>query len=229
MTRDDRAVALRCTALHKDHGEGRGLRSVDLEVPAGQCVAIVGHNGSGKTTLLRIAAGLGEATSGEVSVFGTPAGDLAARAAVAYVGDQPTFYDDLTLGEHLRFVGGLHGAEPDEDRVDRLLTTLGLVPRADDLPAHFSRGLRQKAALALALARPFRLLLIDEPFVGLDASGRQALLELIGEARAGGATVIMATHDLGLAGTAQRVVVLAEGSIVHDGTPDDLGAFMGPL
>lgn len=223
------SLAVRCRALHKDHGEGRGLGSVDLEVPAGQRLAIVGHNGSGKTTLLRLLAGLGEATSGEAWVFGTPVGEMQARADVAYVGDQPTFYDDLSLREHLQLVGGLFGAEPQTERIDHLLATLGLAARADDLPTRFSRGLRQKAALAVALARPFRLLLIDEPFVGLDAAGRQALLDLIDQASDDGATVVMATHDRQLAATAGRVVVLAEGAIVHDGTADDLETFMGAL
>lgn len=229
MTDDDRDLALWCRGLSKDHGEGRGLQAVDLDVPAGQRLAIVGHNGSGKTTLLRVVAGLSEPTSGDVRVFGEPAGSLAARAHVAYVGDQPVFYDDLSLREHLHYVGGLFGADPDLDRATHLLDALGLAERADDLPTRFSRGLRQKAALAVGLARPYRLLLIDEPFVGLDAAGRHALITLIDEAVGHGATVVMATHDRQLASTAQRLVVLADGSVAHDGPVTELETFMGPL
>jgi ABC-type multidrug transport system ATPase subunit len=105
----------------------------------------------------------------------------------------------------------------------------GLDARSDDLPTRFSRGLRQKAALAVALARPFQLLLIDEPFVGLDQAGRRALVVLIDEAAAQGATVIIATHDRDLAATAQRLVVLADGVMIHDGDVGDLEAFMGAL
>jgi ABC-type multidrug transport system ATPase subunit len=225
---DAHHVALCCRALTKDHGEGRGLNAVDLDLPAGQRLAIVGHNGSGKTTLLRMVAGLSEPTSGHAQVFGEPAGSVSARAHVAYVGDQPVFYDDLSLREHLHYVAGLYGAA-DDDRADQLLKILGLTERADDLPTRFSRGLRQKAALAVALARPFRLLLIDEPFVGLDTAGRRALLTLVDEAAAQGATVVMATHDRDLASTAQRVVVLADGSVTHDGSVADLETFMGPV
>ena len=229
MTTDPTALALHCRGLTKDHGEGRGLAALDLDVPAGQRLAIVGHNGSGKTTLLRLVAGLSEPSAGEATVFGAPAGSLAARADVAYLGDQPTFYDDLSLREHLQFVAGLYDAQPDPDRAEHLLTTLGLNARADDLPTRFSRGLRQKAALAVALVRTSRLLLVDEPFVGLDAAGRQALVSLIDDEARRGTTVIMATHDRQLAATAQRVVVLTDGALVHDGTVDDLETFMGPL
>jgi ABC-2 type transport system ATP-binding protein len=229
MTIDDGEMALRCRALAKDHGEGRGLAPLDLDIPMGQRVTIVGHNGSGKTTLLRMIAGLSEPTSGEAQVFGAAPGSLPARAAVAYVGDQPAFYDDLSLREHLVYVGGLHGAGHDTDTHQHLLDVFGLDARADDLPTRFSRGLRQKAALAVALARPFQLLLIDEPFVGLDQAGRRALMVLIDEAAAQGATVIIATHDRDLAATAQRLVVLADGVMIHDGDVGDLEAFMGAL
>jgi ABC-type multidrug transport system ATPase subunit len=229
MTIGDGEVALRCRALAKDHGEGRGLAPLDLDIPMGQRVAIVGHNGSGKTTLLRMIAGLSEPTSGDAQVFGASPGSLPARAAVAYVGDQPAFYDDLSLREHLVYVGGLHGAGHDTDTHQHLLDVFGLDARADDLPTRFSRGLRQKAALAVALARPFQLLLIDEPFVGLDQAGRRALVVLIDEAAAQGATVIIATHDRDLAATAQRLVVLADGVMIHDGDVGDLEAFMGAL
>lgn len=229
MTMGDGEAALRCRGLAKDHGEGRGLAPLDLEIPSGQRVAIVGHNGSGKTTLLRMIAGLSEPTGGDVMVFGASAGTLQARADVAYVGDQPAFYDDLSLREHLVYVGGLHGAGDDTATHDHLLDVFGLQARADDLPTRFSRGLRQKAALAVALARPFRLLLIDEPFVGLDQAGRRALIALIDEAAARGATVVVATHDRDLAATAQRLVVLADGMMIHDGDVGDLEAFMGAL
>lgn len=222
-------AAVQCSNLTKDHGEGRGLICLDLAVAEGERVAVVGHNGSGKTTLMRLLAGLAEPTSGDAWVFGHRAGSLDARRDVAYVGDQPTFYDDLSLRQHLVFVGGLYGDTPTVHHHDHLLEVLGLAARADDLPTRFSRGLRQKAALAVALARPFRLLLIDEPFVGLDATGRRALLGLLDDASDRGVTVITATHDRELAATARRLVVLGEGRLTHDGPIDDLEAFMSTL
>jgi ABC-type multidrug transport system ATPase subunit len=228
MTVNDQA-AVQCRNLTKDHGEGRGLMGLDLDIAEGERVAVVGHNGSGKTTLMRLVAGLSEPTAGEAWVFGHVAGSLDARGDVAYVGDQPTFYDDLSLRQHLVYVGGLYGGRCEAANHDHLLESLGLTARADDLPNRFSRGLRQKAALAVALARPFRLLLIDEPFVGLDSAGRRALLGLLDDASGRGVTVVTATHDRELAATARRLVVLGEGRVLHDGSIDDLEAFMSAL
>ena len=139
---------------------------------------LLGHNGSGKTTLLRMAAGLLEPSAGTATILGSPVGTLDARAATSYLGDQPVFYDDLSVWEHLEYIAKLHGHDEWEPHATDLLETLGLFDRRDDLPMTFSRGLRQKAAIALAFIRPFELLLVDEPFVGLDRTGRDALLDL---------------------------------------------------
>ncbi len=210
------ALALRCRHLTKDHGEGRGLSPLDLEIAAGEDVALIGHNGSGKTTLIRMVAGLSEPSSGTLEVFGETPGSLSARAATSYLGDTPTFFDDLTVREHLAYLGGLHGVEDAPERGERLLERLGLRARGDDLPTRFSRGLRQKAAIALALVRPMRLLLVDEPFVGLDDAGRRALVALLDEFHHDGVTVIVATHDPELAARATRRIELADGVVMSD-------------
>ena len=141
-------------------------------MPYGEAVALIGHNGSGKTTFLRIAAGLLEPSDGTVLIDGHPAGSLPARAAMAYLSDSPTFYEDLSVWEHLEYVARLHGHDDWEQDAADLLDHLGLYDRADDLPTSFSRGLRQKASIAMGFIRPFDVLLVDEPFVGLDASGQ---------------------------------------------------------
>jgi ABC-type multidrug transport system ATPase subunit len=183
-------------------------------------VALVGHNGSGKTTFLRMMAALLEPTSGSVTIHGHPAGTQPARAAVSFCGDQPTFYDDLSLWEHLEFMARMHGRdEPDQLAAD-LLGELGLYERADDLPNRFSRGLRQKAALAVSFIRPFELLLVDEPFVGLDLAGRDVLLDLLDRATDDGATVVVATHELSFLQRVDCAIVLADGVLVHDGAAD---------
>lgn len=213
----------------KDYGDLVALRSCDLSVPSGQAVALVGHNGSGKSTLLRIVAGLLDATSGSVSVAGSAAGSSEARAATSYVPDEPVLYDDLSVREHLDYVSAIHGAPVAADNLDRLVDRLGLAERVDDLPARFSRGLRQKASLAVGLVRPFSLLLIDEPFVGLDAPGRTALLELLDEAHTAGATLVIATHEPSFVERVDRCVALRDGAIVHDGTatPADVIRLVG--
>ncbi|MBA3606163.1 MAG: ABC transporter ATP-binding protein [Actinomycetota bacterium] len=215
------ADILAAAGLAKSYGDAPAVGPVDLHVAAGERVVLVGHNGSGKTTLLRMAAGLLEPSAGRVTVDGRDVGSVEARALTSYLADQPVFYDDLSVWEHLEFIARLHDTEAwDEDAAD-LLDLLGLTERADDLPTTFSRGLRQKAAIALAFVRPFELLLVDEPFVGLDLEGRTALLTLFDRAHANGATLVVATHELTTVAASGRVVALRDGVVVHDGPAGD--------
>jgi len=192
---------------------------LDLEIGPGELVMLVGPNGAGKSTFLRLVAGLLEPTSGEVLVAGAPAGSLEARAATSFIPDAPVLYDDLSVEEHLEYVARLHGVSEWRARADRLLERLTLAPRADDLPSRFSRGMRQKASLAVGLIRPFSLLLVDEPFVGLDAPTQAALVELLAEAADEGAALLISTHQLDLVERATRCVAVREGELAFDGEP----------
>ncbi len=213
--------ALAANDLTKDYGDRPALAPLTLHIPIGQRVAVVGHNGSGKTTFIRMAAGLLDCSGGTVHIMGHASGTPDARRALSYLSDTPTFYDDLSLWEHLEYVARLHGVEEWDQIAADLLGHLGLYDRADDLPNTFSRGLRQKAAIALAFVRPFELLLVDEPFVGLDAAGKTALLELLDQAADDGATLVVATHELGYVDRVSRLVALRDGELVHDGSPTD--------
>jgi ABC-2 type transport system ATP-binding protein len=205
------------------------LAPLTLSIPAGQRVALVGHNGSGKSTFLRLAGGMLDLTSGEIDVVGSAVGTVEARAATSFIPDHPVLYDDLSVREHLAYIASLHGVDATDDELDRLIDAVGLTQRADDLPARFSRGLRQKAAIAVGLVRPFSLLLVDEPFVGLDVRGRNALLELLDEAHATGAAVVVATHEPGYVERVDRCIALRDGELVHDGpaTPADMVRLVG--
>ena len=160
-----------------------------------------------------------EPTAGLVRIDGFDAGSLDARAALSYLPDNPVLYDDLSLVEHLHFIGRLHGVSGDEvdERGTALMERFNLMSRADDLPVTFSRGLRQKTSIALGLIRPFSVLLIDEPFVGLDQPGKRALTELIVDAHQLGATVIVATHALEFTEVAKRCIGLRDGELAYDG------------
>ena len=215
--RDDEEFAVEARKLTKDYGDLVALAPLDLVVPDGEMLVLVGPNGSGKTTFIRMVAGLLEPSDGEVLVHGEPAGSTLARAAISYLPDNPVLYDDLSLDEHLEYVSRLHGADDWSERGAGLLERLGLAHRAADLPARFSRGLRQKASIALGLVRPFSVLLIDEPFVGLDAPGKEALLGLLDEAREAGATIVVATHTLEFVERADRCVGLRDGELAYDG------------
>ncbi len=214
------SVALETRELTKAYGELVALAPLTLSVHAGERVVLVGTNGSGKTTLLRMVAGLLEPSDGEAEVAGDPAGSIDARAALSYLPDDPVLYDDLSLAEHVEFVARLHDTDGWQDRSAYLVDRLGLTNRLDDLPARFSRGLRQKTSLVLGLVRPFEVLVVDEPFVGLDQSGKAALLELLDDAADSGATVVVATHQLEYVDRATRCVALRDGELTHDGPAD---------
>jgi ABC-2 type transport system ATP-binding protein len=203
--------------LGKSYGEAPALAPTDLTIGAGELVTLIGHNGSGKSTLLKLIAAQLEPTTGTVTVGGHAVDSLQARAVRSYVADTPTFYDDLSVREHLEFVARLHNEASWEPRAETLAETLGIAHRLDDLPTTFSRGLRQKAALAVAFIRPFELLLVDEPFVGLDQSGRDALISLLLDANDRGATVVVATHEVWFADRASRLVALRDGEVAYDG------------
>jgi ABC-2 type transport system ATP-binding protein len=212
-------LALVARNVTKAYGDLVALEPLDLAIRAGERVVLVGHNGSGKTTLLRMAAGLLEPSHGAIEIFGAPAGSLDARATLSYLSDAPVLYDDLSVLEHVEYTCRLHGAEDWEGRATALIADLGLAGRAEDLPSRFSRGLRQKTAIVLALVRPFGLLLVDEPFVGLDPGGRKAFTELVDDAAASGATVVVATHQLDYVATAARCIALRDGAVIYDGPP----------
>lgn len=216
--------ALGVEGISKSYGDAPALRELSLSVPRGERVALIGHNGSGKTTFMRIVAGLLDPTTGTATVCGHRVGSLGARASLSYVSDQPTFYDDLSLWEHLEYVARLHGVADWQQHAADLLGHLGLFDRADDLPGRFSRGLKQKAALAIGFVRPFDVLLVDEPFVGLDAAGKEALLELLAGASEEGAAVVVATHELSFIHTVSRIIALRDGLLVHDGPVEGIDA-----
>ena len=217
MPAADRDPVLVATGLTKSYDELVALAPLDLTIGRGELVVLVGHNGSGKSTFLGMCAGLLEPTEGTLDVAGHPTGSFEARASTSYLPDHPVLYDDLSVLEHLEYVSRLHGVEDWTERAHELLERLGLGARADGLPSRFSRGLRQKTAIALALVRPFDLLLVDEPFVGLDPQGRDAMVGLLDEAHAGGAAVIVATHQLEFVQRADRCLALRDGDLVFDG------------
>ncbi len=212
--------AVQARGLTKTYDEVVALDAFDVKCATGRLIALVGHNGSGKSTLLRLLAGLLEPSDGEVTICGAAAGSLDARAELSFIPDEPVLYEDLSVAEHIEYIGRLHGVEDWPDRADVLLDAFGLSDRADDLPVRFSRGLRQKTALVLGLVRPFSVLVIDEPFVGLDPSGQRALTELLVSTAASGACVLVATHQLEFLQHADRCIGLRDGATVFDGAVD---------
>ncbi len=200
---------------------------LDLSVRTGEFYALLGPNGAGKTTTLRMVAGLLRPDAGAISVFGVDAlaDPVAAKRVIAWVSDEPMIYDKLTPFEYLEFVAGLWGidAATAEASARGLIEWLGLGPHAHERCQSFSKGMRQKVALAGALVHEPRLIILDEPLTGLDAgSARQVKDVLAGRVR-DGATVIMTTHILEVAERmAERIGVIAAGRLIAEGTLDEL-------
>jgi len=201
--------------------------SLDLQVRAGEFYALLGPNGAGKTTTLRMVAGLLQPDRGSISIFGIDArrNQVDAKRIVAWVSDEPMIYDKLTPLEYLEFVAGLWQIDASEAQARScgLIDWLGLNPHRHERCGGFSRGMRQKVALAGALVHNPQLIILDEPLTGLDAgSARQVkdvLLKRVGE----GVTVIMTTHILEVAERmAERIGVIANGRLIAEGTLDEL-------
>ncbi len=200
------------------------LAGVDLDVAAGERVAVVGPNGAGKSTLLRILATLLTPRSGAVTVGGTPypGGIRAARRRIGYLGHDPLVYLDLTAWQNLRLFGDLYGVDGLDDAVPEALRRVGLLPRAHDHVRTFSRGMAQRLGIARMLLHGPDVLLLDEPYTGLDAEGSR-LLDGIVTGTSSGTAVVMVTHDLARAhALCGRVAMIARGVLAWDVTTDGL-------
>jgi ABC-2 type transport system ATP-binding protein len=207
--------------------ERPAVDALDLTVYGGEFYALVGPNGAGKTTTLRMVVGLLRQDAGSICIDGIDAlhDPVAAKQLTAWLSDEPMIYDKLTPYEYLEFVAGLWRIEPAiaEERARDLIGWLGLEPHAHERCEGFSRGMRQKVALAGALVHDPKLIILDEPLTGLDAgTARQVKDVLRARVRAGG-TVIMSTHILEVAERmADRIGVIAHGRLVAEGTLAEL-------
>jgi ABC-2 type transport system ATP-binding protein len=200
---------------------------LDLTIRRGEFYALLGPNGAGKTTTLRMVAGLLPPDSGSVRVLGIDAlkQPVAAKQLMAWVSDEPMIYDKLTPMEYLAFVAGLWGCDPAEAQhaAQQLLASLGLGSYVHERCEGFSKGMRQKVALAGALVHDPRLIILDEPLTGLDAVSARTVKGLLQARVRGGCTVIMTTHILEVAERmADRIGVIAAGRLVAEGTLAEL-------
>jgi ABC-2 type transport system ATP-binding protein len=200
---------------------------LDLTIRKGEFYGLLGPNGAGKTTTLRMVAGLLKPDAGSIAVFGVDAlaDPVEAKRITAWVSDEPMIYDKLTPYEYLEFVAGLWSidAREAERRANELLDWLGLSPHAHERCEGFSKGMRQKVALAGALVHDPMLIILDEPLTGLDAGSARQVKNVLRERVAAGGTVIMTTHILEVAERmADRIGVIAGGRLIAQGTLDEL-------
>ncbi len=211
-------------ALLKRFGGRPVLRELDLHIPRGQCVALVGPNGAGKTTLLRILAGLSRPSGGSVSVAGHDLRSAAeqARRRVGFLSHQPLLYDELTAEENLRFYGVMYDVPDLSQRISDLLAQVGLQRRRAHRVRTYSRGMKQRLSIARALLHRPDVLLLDEPYTGLDQAAAETLDAILARSHANALTVVLTTHDLDQAlRLSQRALLLAQGCIRCDMQRDD--------
>ncbi len=203
--------------LVKRFGLKTVLRRVDFTASEGEFVALLGPNGAGKTTFLRILASLSRPTAGEVRVAGfrLPQEAAAVRRRLGVVSHQPLLYGDLTAEENLRFYARLYALPAAAARIEEMLRLVGLYRRRRDLVRTFSRGMQQRLAIARAILHDPEVLLLDEPYTGLDQDASAMLDDVLQRVAAQGRTVVMTSHDLSrIAALASRFDVLARGHIV---------------
>jgi heme exporter protein A len=205
----------------KAFGRSVVLRDVTLHVSPGDVVALFGPNGAGKSTLLRLLAALARPTTGVVRLFGETQGGAGVRRRIGLVAHQSFLYPDLTARENLRFYARMYRLDAPDERAETWLRRVDLAEAGDRPVRLFSRGMEQRLALARALLHDPELVLLDEPWSGLDAAGSEWLSALLGELRERGRAVVAATHDFdrGLA-VASRALVVHRGRLAWDGPAD---------
>ena len=218
---------LQLTNVTKRFGDFVAVDDLTLTIPRGSFFALLGPSGCGKTTTLRMVAGLLRPDAGSIVIGGIDAlaDSVAAKQITAWLSDEPMIYDKLTPFEYLEFVAGLWRIEskPAEARARELIGWLGLEPHAHERCEGFSRGMRQKVALAGALVHDPKLIILDEPLTGLDAGSARLVKNVLRDRVRAGGTVVMTTHILEVAERmADRIGVIAHGRLIAEGTLDEL-------
>jgi ABC-2 type transport system ATP-binding protein len=231
MRNEEFSAALEIRGLRKSFGRP-AVDGLDLCVRRGEFYMLLGPNGAGKTTTLRMVTGLLKPDEGSISIFGIDAlaDPVAAKQIVGWLSDEPMIYDKLTPTEYLEFVSGLWNVETGiaEVRARELLRWLDLEKFAGERCEHFSRGMRQKVALAGALVHEPKLIILDEPLTGLDAGSARLVKSVLADRVARGSTVIMTTHILEIAERmADRIGVISGGRLIAEGTLTELREGLG--
>lgn len=218
------APAIAVRGLRVVRGQREVLPGIDLDVPTGQVVGLLGPSGSGKSTLIRAIVGVQKVAAGEVTVLGEPAGSAANRHGVGYVTQSPAVYADLSVRANLDYfatVAGLRGSAR-SDAVERTLAEVDLVSHADARVESLSGGQASRVSLAAALVADPQVLVLDEPTVGLDPVLRRSLWELFARLADQGRTLLVSSHVMDEAIRCDRLVLLREGRVLAELTPSEL-------
>jgi len=216
--------ALEAEDIRKTFGHFTALAGITLTIQHGEFLALFGRNGAGKTTFLKVAATLVRHTHGKLRIEGVDIGEQPehARRHIGFLSHNTYMYRDLNPVENLRFFARLYGLENPDSRIDMLLDRVGLSRRRSDAVRSFSRGLHQRLGIARVMLHDPSLILLDEPYTGLDANAVGTLNNMLDEAAAAGKTIVLTTHDLeqGLR-SATRAAIIDRGKVVFSGAARD--------
>ena len=220
-------MSIEISHLTKRFGEKIAVNDLTLHVRPGELYAFLGPNGAGKTTTIKVIAGLLRPTSGSVRVAGHDlhSDNVDARRLISYVPDQPFLYEKLSGREFLRFVGDMYGMDRAERdaKISRLGERFGTAEYLDDLAESYSHGMRQRVVITAAILHDPKVLVVDEPMVGLDPRSARLVKDALREMVANGVAVFMSTHTLSIADeVASRIGIIHRGSLVAEGTVDEL-------
>jgi len=214
----DLESALEVKGVWKYYGDFPALRDIAFNVMPGSTVALLGRNGAGKTTLLRILAGLSKPSRGSVTIHGSNVREESTRRRIGVLGHGISLYDELSAFENLRLFAKLYGVANAPQRIDEMLSRTDLTRVRDGLVREFSRGMRQRLAVARVFLHDPQVLLLDEPFTSLDDRAIAVLQALLNDMHVRGRTIVMSTHQLREAmETATHVAMIQRGQIVHAG------------
>jgi ABC-2 type transport system ATP-binding protein len=222
---NDQDPAVVVDGLRVVRGSREVLPGISLSVPRGQVVGLLGPSGGGKTTLLRSIVGVQVIAGGTVTVLGEPAGSPGLRSRVGYVTQEPSVYGDLTVRQNLIYFAALVGAS--RDAVERIIEAVDLRPVADSRVDRLSGGQRSRVSLGAALVGSPELLVLDEPTVGLDPVLRRDLWAMFHRLATDGTTLLVSSHVMDEATRCDRLLLLREGRVLADDTPDGLLARTG--
>jgi ABC-2 type transport system ATP-binding protein len=216
------------SGLVKRYDEKIALDGVSLQARSGQLAGLVGSNGAGKTTLFQSVAALIRIDAGSVLVDGAERGSIAARRAVGYLPEEPVLWPDLTVAEHLQFIARAYSVPDWKAKAADLLERMRLADARDAKGGGLSQGMRRKVALAMVLLHDSSVLLLDEPFNGIDPEAQHELRTIVRELRDRGTCIVLASHRLAeLEALADCYVVLAKGKVVADGSLAELRSVIG--
>lgn len=212
--------------LSKNYGKLTAVNSINLEVASGEIFGFLGPNGAGKTTTIKMIAGLLQPSGGKILIGGhdVQKEPLKAKFITGFIPDRPYLYEKLTAKEFMSFIANLYGMENSSKRINELLDLFGLQDWKDELVENFSHGMKQRLVMASALLHEPKVLVVDEPMVGLDPRGARLVKDIFGNLASKGVSVFMSTHTLEIVEQmCTRVAIINRGDIIAEGSVEDLG------